>query len=603
MVEKLHFQSRPGLYVTGNLYLPKNQSKPAPAILYVCGHGNIKQNGISYGSKVASQQYGPAFARLGYACLIIDTLQLGEIEGIHHGLYREKMWWWQSRGYTPAGVEAWNSIRAIDYLCSRPEVDKERIGITGRSGGGAYSWWTAALDTRVKCAVPTAGITDMEDHVVNGCVEGHCDCMYFVNTYRWDFAHVAALVSPRALLIANSDKDSIFPLEGVMRVHALVRDVYKRDGAEAKFGILVTEGPHKDTQDLQTATFRWFNRFLKNDEGTIDVVAKGGLFQPEQLRVHATPPADQLNTKIQESFVPTAPEPKVPGSKEEWAKMRDAWIVGLKEKVFGGWPEEGPGIPESIIAMRNVDDTLAITCSEFVSQKPWRLRLYVVSPVNDYKGVTLHIPDENEWPKLVATLRAAFPRAMEDEAGEQTDAGAFARLAKEIKDSGQAHAFVAVRGVGRTAWKPLTPGKDQQATLAAEERRQTHVLRRFGLVGQTLDGMRVYDIRGAIETLQRDHRAPLRLEASGRMAALCIYASLFEQVVGGLDLHGLPTSHRDGPELLNVLRVLDMPAAVAVAAERCPVKLQQSSGGDWTYPRAVAERMGWGNDRVAVLPK
>ncbi|MDA1232493.1 MAG: acetylxylan esterase, partial [Planctomycetota bacterium] len=215
IVERVHFQSLPGLYVTGNLYLPRNIDGPLPTILYVCGHGKVKKDDVSFGNKTHYQHHGAWFARNGYACLTIDTLQLGEIEGIHHGTYNLDRWWWNSRGYTPAGVEAWNCIRALDYLESRPEVDASRLGVTGRSGGGAYSWWIAALDERIQCAVPVAGITSLRDHVVNGCVEGHCDCMYMVNTFRWDFAKVAALVAPRPLLISNTDKDTIFPLEGV----------------------------------------------------------------------------------------------------------------------------------------------------------------------------------------------------------------------------------------------------------------------------------------------------------------------------------------------------------------------------------------------------
>src|SRR5439155_1435406 len=80
-------------------------------------------------------------------------------------------WWWASRGYTPAGVEAWNGIRALDYLETRPEVDRSRIGITGRSGGGAYSWWIAALDDRIKVAVPTAGITTLKNHILDGAID------------------------------------------------------------------------------------------------------------------------------------------------------------------------------------------------------------------------------------------------------------------------------------------------------------------------------------------------------------------------------------------------------------------------------------------------
>ena len=257
-VENLHFQSRPHLYVTGNLYVPRKLDKPAPAVLYVCGHSQVKKDNISYGNKTAYQHHAAWFASHGYVCLVLDSLQLGEIEGIHHGTYSEKMWWWNSRGYTPAGVEAWNCIRALDYLQSRKEVDGSRLGVTGRSGGGAYSWWVTALDDRIKCAVPVAGISDLHNHVVDGSVEGHCDCMFFVNTYRWDYPTVAALAAPRPLLITNTDKDSIFPFDGVTRLYWKVRRVYglgKQDEpyhpVKADVGLTIGEGGHVDSQELQ----------------------------------------------------------------------------------------------------------------------------------------------------------------------------------------------------------------------------------------------------------------------------------------------------------------------------------------------------------------
>ena len=148
------------------------------------------------------------------------------------------MWWWNNRGYTPAGVEAWNCIRALDYLQSRKEVDPERIGVTGRSGGGAYSWWIAAIDERIKAAVPVAGITDLENHVVDGCVEGHCDCMFMVNTYRWDYPLVAALVAPRPLLIGNTDARRDLPA-GRRRCGrtSKVRKIYELYGAGDKLAL------------------------------------------------------------------------------------------------------------------------------------------------------------------------------------------------------------------------------------------------------------------------------------------------------------------------------------------------------------------------------
>ncbi len=122
-IEKVHFQSKPGLYVTGNLYLPKaiggNPAPPKshPAILYVCGHSNRGRDG----NKVAFQDHGLWFASNGYVCLIVDTLQLGEVAGKHHGTYMLERWWWQDRGYTPAGVECWNGIRALIIWCRGPK--------------------------------------------------------------------------------------------------------------------------------------------------------------------------------------------------------------------------------------------------------------------------------------------------------------------------------------------------------------------------------------------------------------------------------------------------------------------------------------------------
>ncbi len=198
VIEKIHFQSKPGLYVTGNLYRPKATGK-YPAILYVCGHTNKGRDG----NKTAFQDHGIWFAANGYVCLVVDTLQLGEIAGTHHGTYREGRWWWHDRGYTPAGVECWNGIRAIDYLVSRPDVDPDKIGVTGISGGGATTCWVAAADDRVKVAVPVSGISDLESYVSNKVINGHCDCMFFYNTYQWEWTTVLALHAPEAVIVCE----------------------------------------------------------------------------------------------------------------------------------------------------------------------------------------------------------------------------------------------------------------------------------------------------------------------------------------------------------------------------------------------------------------
>jgi len=560
-VENIHYQSRPGLYVTANLYIPKGLEKPAPAILYVCGHALVKKDGVSLGNKTAYQHHAAWFARHGYVCLVIDSLQLGEIEGIHHGTYRYKMWWWNSRGYTPAGVEAWNCIRALDYLQTRKEVDANRFGVTGRSGGGAYSWWISALDDRIKVAVPVAGITDLQNHVVDGCVEGHCDCMYIVNTFGWDYPLVAALVAPRPLLISNSDKDTIFPLDGVIRLHEKVRNIYHLYGAEKNLGLNITEGPHEDTQELRIHAFVWFNRFLKDDSALIDKPAVP-FFEPEQLRVFKELPADEINTKIHESFVPKNQQSLVPQS----AEQRRALLTALREKSFGGWPTQEQAGPLNVRQVFSAErHGIRLSAIDFTSQPHVRLRLYLAHRpgIERPNKVVLNVPDEQEWRQWLAAMRIGFADELKDETLPDPNEDDFNHIQETLKDNNSVLAYAAPRGIGLTAWNP-------------DERKQTQIRRRFMLLGQTLDGMQVWDIRRAIQALHQVellNDVPVALKGQRLMAGIVLYASLFEPDIDGLDLWHLPGSHNDGPVFLNVLRYMDIPQATAMAAERTQVRI------------------------------
>ena len=588
IVEKLHYQSSPGLYVTGNLYLPADRKKDEkfPAILYVCGHGRVKKDGVSFGNKVHYHHHGAWFARNGYVCLTLDTIQLGEIEGIHHGTYSKNMWWWVSRGYTPAGVEAWNGIRGIDYLQSRPEVDPERIGVTGRSGGGAYSWWIAALDERVKAAVPVAGITSMRNHIVDGCVESHCDCMYQVNSKRWDFAMISSLVAPRALLISNTDKDGIFPLEGVLDVHAKTRKLYRLLGAAGDLGLQIAEGPHKDTQDLRVHAFSWFNRFLKkqNPPPLIDKPATK-YFEPEQLKVFKKNPADEKTSSIHETFVPIASTPPIPKDRDAWEKYRDKVRTKLDENVFGAWPKKSPKAKGEILADLS-SGGVRFSVHRFVSQEPWELPLYLVHRDGLVREnldlVVLNVLDAVGWNDFAASYGKPFGKGFPQ--GLQLpphDAKAFDSERKMFKNHKWAMAYLAPRGIGPTVW-------------SGDARKHNQILRRFYLLGETLDSMRVFDIvrsASSLRALQGMGKVPLWMQANHEMAANLLYASLYVPEVARLDLHNLPRSHREGPAYLNILRTLDLPQAVALAGERTRVVLYQPNAKYDDFPLQVAEAL------------
>ena len=116
-VEKIAFESMPKIYVTGDLYMPKQRAGRVPGIIYVCGHAYSPS-----GDKAQYQRHGISFAKNGYAAFILDSIQIAETFGLHHGVFSQEMYDWYARGYTPAGVEVWNAMRAIDYLLTRPEV-------------------------------------------------------------------------------------------------------------------------------------------------------------------------------------------------------------------------------------------------------------------------------------------------------------------------------------------------------------------------------------------------------------------------------------------------------------------------------------------------
>ena len=593
VVEKLHFQSRPRLYVTANLYVPKELAEPVPAILYVCGHSLAKQDGVSFGNKTKYQHHAAWFARHGYVCLVLDTLQLGEIEAVHHGTYRENMWWWNSRGYTPAGVEAWNAIRALDYLETRSEVDAERIGMTGRSGGGATTWWVAALDERVKVAVPVAGITNLKNHVVDGCVEGHCDCMYVVNTYRWDYGQVAALVAPRPLLLSNTDQDRIFPLDGVLDVYHHVRRVYDLHGKADQLGLHIAAGPHADTQPLQVHAFGWFNHFFKGDDGPIHKAAER-FFELEPLKVFDELPTDERNTRVHETFTERAEVPAVPKTMNDWKLLSSSWRRELCEKTFAGWPDKSNGKDGGLTlrpAFEARTGDVRLAAYDFDSQDEITLRLYLLqsadTSAHEIESVVLHVLDEPGWNGFLGAMQVDFPDEITIDSDRAPDAERYEQMKQKMAAEKLAFAYIAPRGIGPTAWDP------------ADDK---HIRRRFMLLGQTLGGMRVWDVRRAIQAVRAVDDlsdTPLRLNAESHMAAVALYATLFEPQVDALDLYDLPRSHQQGPDFLNVLKVLDVPQTVAMVAEHSRVRIIQQGAAGWGFPLAVAKKLNWDN-RIVI---
>lgn len=540
VIEKLHFQSRPGLYVTGNLYRPREIKEPLPAILYVCGHSSRGRDG----NKTAFQDHGMWFARNGYVALLIDTLQLGEIAGVHHGTYNLNRWWWQALGYTPAGVECWNGIRAIDYLVGRPDVDPTRIGVTGISGGGATTFWIAAADDRVACAVPVSGMSDLESYVGHKIINHHCDCMFLYNTYRWEWTTIACLIAPRPMLFANSDADPIYPMDGNTRIIDRLRLFYALLGRPDLIADHVSPGGHAYRDDLRVAVFRWMNRHLRHQTQSVKDADDPPI---EGKRLRAFPedsdlPKDAINGRVDEVFVSRAViTPPTPDAFERWkadllASLRAASFRTFPERVpaaslatdgepgpAGRWLETEPGIEVAISDRRpegqSPDEaTLFVLNQEETSAEPW-------------KGI--------KGPMVI----------------------------------------LSPRGVGPTAWVRKSP--------------PNYVERSHVLVGKTVDEGRVWDVAATARWLAEGSggRTKWKVAGRGQAGVIAAYAALFEPSIGGVTMIEPPGSHRDGPIFLNVLRVLDVPAAAGLLAPR-PLRVIGTGKASFDLTKTLYQRAG-----------
>lgn len=542
LIEMVHFQSMPGLYVTGNLYRPKN-AKKVPAILYVCGHSSKGRDG----NKTAFQDHGLWFANNGYICLIVDTLQLGELAGKHHGTYNLERFWWHSRGYTPAGVECWNGVRAIDYLCSRPEVDPEKIGVTGISGGGASTVWIAAADDRVKVAVPVSGMSDLESYVSHKVINGHCDCMFVHNTFQWEWTTILALFAPKPLLFANSDNDTIFPMDGNRRIIERLRKCYDMLGAKDKVDEYVSKGGHAYRPDLRVAIFSFINKHLKGDTGPVKD-ADFSEIEGKKLRVFpedADLPKDSINATADETFVQKA-DVKLPQAKDfkEW---KAGLVKTLKEKALGALPPAEP---------RNT----------FHERQDGKRLIYEgkVEDVVRFRGFLL----EETENKALGTLIVLNPD--EDHSKEA------AAWAKRFPNDRFTLA-VYPRGGGPFKWSRKNPPNTVERSMA--------------LIGSTVDTGRIWDVVSFSMVAQGQ---PLRIVGRGPAGIIAAYSTFYtvartgKQWVDEVVIADPPTSHRDGPHFLNVMRVLDIPEALGLLAPDVKLTLIGKNAKDPAFDKTAA---------------
>jgi len=259
-IEKVLFESRPGVWVTSSLYVPEPAGRRYPAVLVVHGHWP----GARRDPVVQARCLG--LVKLGFVVLAVDAFGAGErytapALGTYHGaLYGSTLW---PTGHTLLGMQVYDNRRAVDYLQARPEVERTRLGITGASGGGNQTMYAGTLDERFQAVVPVCSVGTYQSYLHAAC----CVCEVLPGGLRLaEEGDVLALAAPRALMVINATRDAFqFSVGEAAKSIARARPVFDLYNAGNKLRHVTFESGHAYSQPMREAMYGWMTRWLKNE--------------------------------------------------------------------------------------------------------------------------------------------------------------------------------------------------------------------------------------------------------------------------------------------------------------------------------------------------
>ncbi len=264
VLEKLVLELNGVEAVPACFVMPQSSQERVPCLLYNHAHGNDYQLGkrelLDGREALQSPPYAKLLTSAGYAALCIDTWCFGERRGrTESAVFKEMLW----RGQVLWGMMVYDSLRAIDYLASRPDIDTDRLGTIGLSMGSTMAWWVAALDTRIKVCIDLCCLTDFQALVDSKGLDGH-GLYYFVPSLLKQFstAQINALIAPRPHLSLAGNYDPLTPPQGLDRIDQELKRVYKDSGNEAGWQLKRSETGHFETSAMRFTIVDFLSKWL-----------------------------------------------------------------------------------------------------------------------------------------------------------------------------------------------------------------------------------------------------------------------------------------------------------------------------------------------------
>ena len=237
---------------------------PHPCMLYNHAHGgnySLGKEELLRGRSLLQQPpYAEALAQRGIAALCIDTWLFGERSGrTESELFKQMLW----HGQVLWGMMVFDSLRALDYLCSRSDIEASRIGTMGLSMGSTMAWWLAALDTRIKVCVDLCCLTDFQALIEARGLDGH-GIYYYVPSLLKHFttSEINALIAPRPHLSLAGNLDGLTPPAGLDRIDRELRRVYEELGYPEAWELKRFDVGHVETPEMRVAVLNFLDTWL-----------------------------------------------------------------------------------------------------------------------------------------------------------------------------------------------------------------------------------------------------------------------------------------------------------------------------------------------------
>ena len=286
-IEKVVYESRPGHFVTANLYVPTTGKGPFPGVLIACGHSNLGKAYEMY------HRAGLLMVKQGFLTLVYDCIGQGERSSYLTGTNRSSA---QHKldhvnailvGRTVVGYQAWDSLRSADYLLSRPEVDRSKsLGMTGNSGGGGQTMYLMALDERIGPAAPSCHITTIEREFELGKCGDGCQWAPFTGMLGIDHGDFFTMRSPKPSIILSAEQD----YKDIRYTRVTFKEtqrVYELLGHPQRMDMFAYDDKHAFSKPRRQAAARWMSRWLLDDNKPV-IEPEMKTFSPKRLSVTST---------------------------------------------------------------------------------------------------------------------------------------------------------------------------------------------------------------------------------------------------------------------------------------------------------------------------